>query len=206
MGCRVSIAFWKRSKCLQTVLDCRVGATALVRPSMLSDGWAQLASPPRSLHSPRMMRCFPATHDCQSEQSEARHAPLVQRCEIQCRPFQPFCSERLFAACDYTTPGGTVPAGFCQNESVHFELTLHRYAEIYILQYSLQALFGIRVTLCIGGFLFLNGWIIDFMLQCIRRPLGICGESSKQRFRRCHGVEWLAMGLQRACHGIVSGL
>ena len=79
----------------------------------------------------------------------------------------------------------------CQNESAHFELTLQRYAEIYILQYSLQALFGIRVTLCIGGFLFLNGWIIDFMLQCIRRPLGICGESSKQRFHRCDGVEWL---------------
>jgi hypothetical protein len=49
------------------VLDCRVGATALVRPSMLSDGWAQVASPPRSLHIPRMLRCFPATHDCQSE-------------------------------------------------------------------------------------------------------------------------------------------
>ena len=122
-----------------------------------------------------------------------------------------FYGRRLFAACDQTAQVGPSLLAFalarrCQNESAHFELTLHRYAEIYILQYSLQALFGIRVTLCIGGFLFLNGWIIDFMLQCIRRPLGICGESSKQRFRRCHGVEWLAMGLQRACHGIVSGL
>ena len=30
-----------------------------------------------------------------------------------------------------------------------------------------------------------------FKHTSIRRPLGIDGGSSKQRFHRCHGVEWL---------------
>ena len=38
--------------------------------------------------------------------------------------------------------------------------------------------------------------VIDLAVQSnahtsIRRPLGIGGESSKQRFHRCDGVEWL---------------